>query len=38
MGTAIAILLHKKGYEVTLWGADASYTDYLKEKEKTSNI
>src|SRR3989339_774085 len=33
-GTALAILLHKKGYEVTLWGADASYTDYLKEKRE----
>ena len=33
-GTALAMLLHKKGYEVTLWGADASYTDYLKEKRE----
>lgn len=33
-GTALAILLHKKGYEVTLWGSDATYTDYLKEKRE----
>ena len=33
-GTTLAILLHKKGNEVTLWGADASYVDYLKEKRE----
>ena len=33
-GTTLAILLHKKGYEVTLWGADASYTGFLKEKRE----
>jgi len=33
-GTALAILLHKKGYEVTLWGSDASYADYLREKRE----
>lgn len=33
-GTTLAILLHKKGYEVTLWGADAAYVDYLKEKRE----
>lgn len=33
-GTTLAILLHKKGYEVTLWGANASYVDYLKEKRE----
>src|SRR5574341_2233978 len=33
-GTTLAILLHKKGYEVTLWGADASYVVYLKEKRE----
>jgi glycerol-3-phosphate dehydrogenase (NAD(P)+) len=33
-GTALAILLHKKGYEVTLWGADASYVDCLKKKRE----
>lgn len=33
-GTTLAILLHKKGYEVTLWGADASYVAYLNEKKE----
>lgn len=33
-GTTLSILLHKKGYEVTLWGADASYVNYLKEKRE----
>ncbi|MDR4509710.1 MAG: NAD(P)-dependent glycerol-3-phosphate dehydrogenase [Candidatus Brocadiaceae bacterium] len=33
-GTALAILLHKKGYEVTLWGSDASYVEYLKENKE----
>lgn len=33
-GTTLAILLHKKGYEVTLWGADSSYVEYLKEKKE----
>ncbi|MBE7446726.1 MAG: NAD(P)-dependent glycerol-3-phosphate dehydrogenase [Planctomycetia bacterium] len=33
-GTTLAILLHKKGYEVTLWGADPSYVEYLKEKKE----
>lgn len=33
-GTTLAILLHKKGYEVTLWGADASYAAYLNEKRE----
>ncbi len=33
-GTALAILLHKKGYEVTLWGADALYVKYLNEKRE----
>ncbi len=33
-GTTLAILLYKKGYEVALWGADASYVDYLKEKRE----
>lgn len=33
-GTTLAILLFKKGYEVTLWGANSSYSDYLKEKRE----
>ncbi|MDQ1273685.1 MAG: glycerol-3-phosphate dehydrogenase [Planctomycetota bacterium] len=33
-GTTLAILLHKKGYEVTLWGANSSYVEYLKEKKE----
>ncbi|MGQ3685777.1 MAG: NAD(P)H-dependent glycerol-3-phosphate dehydrogenase [Candidatus Loosdrechtia sp.] len=33
-GTALAILLHKKGYEITLWGAHAAYTQILKEKRE----
>jgi glycerol-3-phosphate dehydrogenase (NAD(P)+) len=33
-GTTLAILLHKKGYEVTLWGADPVYVEYLKEKRE----
>ncbi|MCF6157697.1 MAG: NAD(P)-dependent glycerol-3-phosphate dehydrogenase [wastewater metagenome] len=33
-GTTLAILLHKKDYEVTLWGANPSYVDYLKEKRE----
>ena len=33
-GTTIAILLYKKGYEVTLWGADVTYTNYLREKRE----
>ncbi len=33
-GTTLAILLYKKGYEVTLWGANASYADYLREKRE----
>ncbi len=33
-GTALAILLYKKGYEVTLWGSDATYSDYLREKRE----
>jgi len=33
-GTALAILLYKKGYEVTLWGYDATYSDYLREKRE----
>ncbi|GJQ23159.1 MAG: NAD(P)-dependent glycerol-3-phosphate dehydrogenase [Planctomycetia bacterium] len=33
-GTTLAILLYKKGYEVTLWGANASYVDCLKEKRE----
>ncbi|UJS19158.1 MAG: NAD(P)-dependent glycerol-3-phosphate dehydrogenase [Candidatus Brocadia sp.] len=33
-GTTLAILLHKKGYGVTLWGANASYVDCLKEKRE----
>lgn len=37
-GTTLAILLHKKGYEVTLWGADASYVEYLKEKRENTKF
>ena len=33
-GTTLAILLHKKCYEVTLWGADPVYVEYLKEKRE----
>ncbi|GAN32365.1 MAG: NAD(P)-dependent glycerol-3-phosphate dehydrogenase [Candidatus Brocadia sp. AMX2] len=33
-GTTLAILLHKKGYAVTLWGADASYVNCLLEKKE----
>ena len=33
-GTTLAILLYKKGYEITLWGADASYISFLKEKRE----
>ncbi len=33
-GTTLAILLYKKGYDVTLWGANPSYADYLKEKRE----
>jgi len=31
-GTTLAILLAKKGYAVTLWGAFKEYTDYLNKK------
>ncbi len=31
-GTTLAILLSKKGYPVTLWGAFADYTAYLDKK------
>ncbi|MDN3513615.1 MAG: NAD(P)-dependent glycerol-3-phosphate dehydrogenase [Candidatus Brocadia sp.] len=33
-GTTLAILLHKKGYEITLWGADALYVEHLREKKE----
>ncbi|MBF8277274.1 MAG: hypothetical protein HW390_2347 [Candidatus Brocadiaceae bacterium] len=35
-GTALAILLCKKGHNVTLWGSDHVYTDYLREKRENS--
>ncbi|MBM4053585.1 MAG: NAD(P)-dependent glycerol-3-phosphate dehydrogenase [Planctomycetes bacterium] len=35
-GTALAILLYKKGNEVILWGHDKSYTDYLREKRENT--
>lgn len=31
-GTSLAILLCKKGYKVSLWGAFADYVDYMKRK------
>ncbi len=31
-GTTLAILLHNKGYSVTLWGAFPEYANYLKQK------
>ena len=31
-GTTLAILLHQKGFPVTLWGAFANYVSYLKKK------
>ncbi|MFH1678935.1 MAG: NAD(P)H-dependent glycerol-3-phosphate dehydrogenase [Candidatus Omnitrophota bacterium] len=30
-GTTLALLLHRKGYSVTLWGAFPKYAAYLKE-------
>lgn len=33
-GTTLAILLYKKGYNVTLWGANPAYADYLREKRE----
>jgi len=35
-GTALAILLQKKGFEITIWGHDKSYTDYLSKKRENS--
>lgn len=35
-GTALAILLCKKGHNVTLWGSDHVYTDYLREKRENT--
>ncbi|MFO0794112.1 MAG: NAD(P)H-dependent glycerol-3-phosphate dehydrogenase [Candidatus Brocadiaceae bacterium] len=37
-GTALAILLHTKGYKVTLWGADPSYSNYLNEKRENTKF
>ena len=31
-GTTLAILLHRKGFKVTLWGAFADYVTYLDKK------
>jgi len=33
-GTALAILLHKKGYDVTLWSPFPEYAETLKEKRE----
>ncbi|MCU0651731.1 MAG: NAD(P)-dependent glycerol-3-phosphate dehydrogenase [Candidatus Omnitrophica bacterium] len=37
-GTTLAILLSKKGYPVTLWGAFKEYTDYLNKKRVNSKF
>ena len=33
-GTTLALLLHKKGYEVCLWGAFPDYVQYLKKHQE----
>ncbi|MHC4196724.1 MAG: NAD(P)H-dependent glycerol-3-phosphate dehydrogenase [Planctomycetota bacterium] len=33
-GTALALLLHKKGFDVLLWGNTREYVDFLKEKRE----
>ncbi|MCF6147377.1 MAG: NAD(P)-dependent glycerol-3-phosphate dehydrogenase [Candidatus Kuenenia sp.] len=35
-GTALAILLSKKGNEITLWGHNKTYTDHLREKRENT--
>ena len=37
-GTALAILLSKKGYHVTLWGHSAEYVNILKNKRGKHKI
>ncbi len=37
-GTALAILLHKKGLNVSLWGHSAEYVEYLKEKRENTKF
>ncbi|MFQ5956815.1 MAG: NAD(P)H-dependent glycerol-3-phosphate dehydrogenase [Candidatus Brocadiales bacterium] len=33
-GTALSLLLHKKGYDVLLWGNTPGYIEFLKEKRE----
>ncbi len=37
-GTTLAILLHKKGYKVTLWGSNPTYAEFLKEKRENTKF
>ncbi|MGR3179016.1 MAG: NAD(P)H-dependent glycerol-3-phosphate dehydrogenase [Candidatus Anammoxibacter sp.] len=37
-GTALAILLQKKGYNVTLWGHSPEYVECLKEKRENTKF
>lgn len=33
-GTALSLLLHKKGYDVLLWGNTSEYVEFLREKRE----
>lgn len=33
-GTALSLLLHKKGYDVLLWGHSPQYVEFLKDREE----
>ena len=37
-GTTLALLLHKKGFPVTLWGAFPEYISYLKKKKENTKF
>jgi glycerol-3-phosphate dehydrogenase (NAD(P)+) len=37
-GTTLALLLHKKGFSVTLWGAFPEYISYLNRKKENSRF
>jgi len=37
-GTTLAILLHRKGFNVTIWGAFADYSSYLDKKRVNSKF
>src|SRR3989304_7195523 len=35
-GTALSIILHNKGHNVTLWGSTPSYVEYLKKHRENT--